>query len=84
MTSPLHYDIRNIEIVKDLITQGFSIYNTAPGIWTMEAPDTISSTKARKLISMSIKFYKVSKDFARTKRKYETLLNQIITSDLSS
>lgn len=77
MTEPLHYDIKNENIALDLIEQGFTIYNYSPGIWTMEAPPDISSTKARKLISICIKLYEASKVLSKAHNKYTALVNEI-------
>lgn len=82
MTS-FRYDVRNADIAKDLMNQGFSIYNTSPGIWTMEAPDSMSANKARKLISICIKLYTASKEMARAAKKYESLVNKINKINLS-
>lgn len=83
MTTPLRYDIRNADIAKDLIEQGFVLYNTTPGIWTIEAPPDVTSTKARKLISICIKLYSASKEYARARKKYENLVQQINIINLS-
>lgn len=77
MIEPLRYDIRNPDIAKDLINQGFSVYNTSPGIWTLESPPDLSATKARKLISICIKLYQTAQNFNRIKRKYESLVEEI-------
>lgn len=77
MTDLLRYDIRNSDVAQDLLAQGFTVYNTSPGIWTLEAPTDISATKARKLISICIKLYEASKEYSRAKKKYESLVNKI-------
>lgn len=83
MSDPLRYDIRNPDIAKDLIQQGFEIYNTSPGIWTLESPPDLSVTKARKLISICIKLYQTAQNLSRAKKKYESLVEEINRINLS-
>lgn len=77
MSDPLRYDIRNSDIATDLIQQGFTVYNTTPGIWTMEAPENLSTTKARKIISICIKLYQAAQQLNRSKKKYLSLVEEI-------
>lgn len=83
MSDPLRYDIRNVKIAQDLINQGFTVYNTAPGIWTLEAPPELSTTKARKIISICIKLYQAAQNLNRAKNKYEALVEEINRINLS-
>lgn len=80
---PLHYDIKNEEVAVELEKQGFSVYNTTPGCWTMEAPTNISSTKARKIISIIIKLYVAAKELGRAQQKYTNLVAKIDQLNMS-
>jgi hypothetical protein len=75
--TPLRYDIHNEIIMRDLMEQGFTIYNTTPGIWTMEAPPDLTASKARKLISACIKLYVAAKDLVRAKQRYERMVEKV-------
>ena len=77
------YDIRNAEIAKELITYGFTLVNTTPGIWTLEAPENISATKSRKIISTMIKLYVAAKEVSRAQKRYEGLLNKMNSFNLA-
>lgn len=80
--SPFHYDIRNPEIAQELIRIGFTLYNTSPDCWTLEAPLEMSATKARKVISTIIKLYLAAKELNRAQSKYDNLLNKINKLDM--
>lgn len=80
--SPFYYDIRNAEIAQELIRIGFILHNTIPDCWTLEAPPSMSATKARKVISTIIKLYMAAKELNRAQSKYDNLLNKINKLDL--
>ena len=77
MISNFQYDIRNEEVAQALVEQGFEVYNTIPGCWTMQAPENISTTKARKIISTIIKLYTTAKELNRAQQKYDYLVDQL-------
>lgn len=72
-----HYEIRTQEIVEELMQQGFTVASYIPGVWTMEAPEHLSHTKARKVISTMIQLYTAAKDLGRAKDRYERLVMQL-------
>jgi len=81
--TPFRYDIKNPDIMKDLLAQGFTIYGSTPDTWTLEAPSTISSTKARKLISICIKLYAAAKELSKANKRYNNLVEEINRINLS-
>jgi len=83
MTDPFRYEIRNPNIAKDLLAQGFTVYTTNLDTWTLQAPPDLSSTKARELISVCIKLYKASRELGKAKIKYENLVNHINELNMS-
>lgn len=70
-------NIYSENIMKDLLEQGFTIAHTEPGLWVMEQPADISSTKARKIASTCIKLYVAAKELSRANNKYLKLIDQI-------
>ena len=83
MAEPFRYDIRNPNIAKDLLAQGFTLYSTHLDAWTLEAPADLSATKARQLISICIKLYKTAQELGRIQRKYQKLVDQINELNMS-
>lgn len=81
--TPFRYDIKNPDIMKDLLAQGFTICNATADTWTLEAPSTISSTKARKLISICIKLYGAAKELSKANKRYYSLVEEINRINLS-
>lgn len=75
--APFRYDIHNAEIARELLDYGFVLHNTSTGIWTLEAPTGVSTTKARKIISGYINLYVAAKDVGRAQRKYKNLLDKM-------
>jgi hypothetical protein len=74
---PFRYDVRTAEIVEELMHQGFVVASYIPGVWTMEAPANLSTTKARKIISTVIQLYTAAKDIGRAKERYQRLMHQL-------
>ncbi len=79
----LRYDIRNPDIMKDLVAQGFVVANTSTDCWTVEAPEGLSSTKARKIISLCIKLYGAAKELSKASKRYKYLVDEINKVNLS-
>jgi hypothetical protein len=78
------YDIKNEEIAQALVEQGFTIFSVSTDGWTMEAPETVSATKARKIISTVIKLYIAAKEVNRSNQRYEYLLEKLERLHLSN
>lgn len=79
----LRYDIRNVDIMKSLVDRGFSVINNSPDCWTMESPSGLSSTKARKVISLCIKLHSAAKDLSKASKRYNYLIDEINKVNLS-
>ena len=79
----LEYDIRNPDIMKDLVAQGFSVIHTSTDCWRVQAPEGLSSTKARKIISLCIKLYAAAKELSKASKRYNFLVNEINKVNLS-
>lgn len=77
MEQPFRYEIRNQEIALELEKQGFTIHDAFDNCWTMQAPANISSTKARKIISVIIKLYSTAKELNRANMRYNNLASQL-------
>jgi hypothetical protein len=75
--APFRYNIKNGEIAKELISQGFTLHHTSPECWTLEAPPNLTPTKARKFVSLIIKLYITAKDMNRAQAKYAKLLEEL-------
>ncbi len=81
--TPFRYEIKNADIMKDLLGQGFTLHGATQDTWTLEAPSTISSTKARKLISICIKLYGAAKELSKANKRYNNLVEEINKINLS-
>ena len=77
------YEIRNPDIMKDLVAQGFEVVSTSTDCWTVSAPETISSTKARKIISLCIKLFSAAKELSKASKRYKGLVDEINKVNLS-
>lgn len=83
MANQPHYTIKNSDIAKDLLAQGFALVQVLDGNWILEFPKDISSTKARKIISVCIKLYKAAKTLNKAKSNYDFLVDKINKINMS-
>ena len=74
--TPFQYTIRNAEIAQALEDQDFIVVDSSAG-FLMQAPDGMSSTKARSVISIIIKLYTIAKEIERGQETYDRLIKQL-------
>lgn len=79
---PFQYTIRNKDIADELQLQGFTSVLDEDNSWIVIAPDTLSATKARKIISATINLYSAAKELGKAQNKYDKLLIEL--TELSS
>ena len=75
--SPFTYQIRSDEVAEVLIERGFLVVNQEPGDITIQAPESISATKARKIISIVIKLFTAAKEVSRAQERYQELVDRL-------
>lgn len=72
------FQIKNPDIAQDLLQHGFKMIDSHPITgWLLEAPNDVSITKSRKIVSISIKLYEKAKQLNKTKREYDSLVKEI-------
>lgn len=72
------YTIRSKEIASELLDMGFTVIKSSPDIgWNLQSPPDLSKSKARKLVSQTIKLYLAAKDLDRAQTRYENCVEKI-------
>lgn len=69
----MQVDIKSEEIAQALLERGFTCSAVSPEAWTMQSPETVSSTKAKKIVSTVIKLYSTAKEITRAEERYHKL-----------
>jgi hypothetical protein len=76
-TYPFRFDIRDKDLVKELVSMEFTIFHPAPDYTTVQAPADLSTSKARKLITLMIAYHKANKDYERARAKCEAIIEKL-------
>lgn len=78
---PFCHEIKNQEIALTLEERGFTILvpdeEVAEEIWLMQAPQHLSATKAKKIVSTIIRLYSTAKEMSRAQVRYDKLVNEL-------
>ena len=77
VAEPFQYTIHTKEIAEELTHQGFISVLGEDGAWTVIAPENLSATKARKIISTTINLYKVAKELGKAQNQYDKLVDEL-------
>lgn len=75
----MRVDIKSEEISQALLERGFTCSAVSSEAWTMQSPETISSTKAKKIVSTVIKLYSAAKEIAYATHRYDKLIEELET-----
>jgi len=76
--APFTYPIRSQDVSEELVKRfSFSIIDIENGAWIMQAPEQLSATKARKVISTMINLLSSAREIARAQNRYDELYQKL-------
>lgn len=75
----IEYEIRNEEVVEALLGQGFVVAAASSDGWMLISPENISGTRAKAMISTTIKLYLALRDRDRAQKRCDELEERLDT-----